>query len=203
MADLRAQRSRPMLALHLCAREAEKVNEQTKKITAIVGVIAMLGGLTLAIASRTSAHVDSALEGTQAPNFSLPTITADPQISGKQLRLQDFAEKPLLLHFWAPSCAPCVQELPKWQRLAQDSEKSGDFSVLTVAGDGSLEVQRFLAKNHYTFPTVYDANGKVHLAYGVTGIPFTYAISAKAVIVRALAGVQSEADLREALGAAR
>lgn len=192
-----------MLALHLRAGEAKNMNEQTKKITAIVGVIAMLGGLTLAIASRTSAHVDSALEGTQAAPFALPTITADPRDAGKLRRLQDYAGKPLLLHFWAPSCAPCVQELPKWQRLAGDAEKSGDFSVLTVAGDGSLEVQQFLAKNHYTFPTVYDATGKVHVAYGVTGIPFTYAISAKGEIVRALEGAQSDGDLRDALAAAR
>lgn len=90
---MRAQRSRLMLALHLRAGEAKTMNEQTKKITAIVGVIAMLGGLTLAIASRTSAHVDSALEGTQAAPFALPTITADPRDAGKQRRLQDYLKQ--------------------------------------------------------------------------------------------------------------
>lgn len=36
---------------------------------------------------------------------------------GKQLRLQDFHGRPVLLNLWATWCGPCVQEMPSLDRL--------------------------------------------------------------------------------------
>ncbi len=155
-------------------------------------------GLSAAIALRQTPHQHTDLAGRGAPEFTLPLLRLD---SGgpTQLRIgpQDLRGRPLLLHFWAPSCAPCVQELPRWQALWQREKDGQGLQILTVAGDESLDAIAFLRKHGYTFPTVHDATGLAHRAWGVDGIPFSAAISASGQVVGAVEGPLSEQGLAD------
>lgn len=59
-------------------------------------------------------------------------------------------EKPLLVDFWAPWCAPCRVTKPVLEKLAR--EFSEDVEFLAVNGDESQDVLRSL--NIYGIPTV-------------------------------------------------
>lgn len=42
------------------------------------------------------------------------------------------AGRPLLVHFWSVTCAPCIVELPEWARIAHEKR---DFDIVFVNAD--------------------------------------------------------------------
>ena len=66
---------------------------------------------------------------------ALPAQAAELQPFGRgsfdQLK-EDNAGHPLAVHFWALSCAPCLEELPRWARLLRQHP---DFRIVLVNTD--------------------------------------------------------------------
>jgi thiol-disulfide isomerase/thioredoxin len=160
---------------------------------------AVLAALIAAIALRDGAHLAGGKEGERVGDFTLPRITANGLDRAVLDGPLNHRGKPFLLHFWAPSCAPCRAELPLWQELAQHG---AEFTVLTVAVDPAAEVSAYLAEQHFTLPTVWDETGEAQRELNVWGIPRTFAISRTGVIVRDLSGAQTHQTLQAALRAA-
>ena len=75
--------------------------------------------------------------------------------------IQNNSEKPLVINFWATWCAPCVKELPYFQKL---HEENPNVKVITVSLDFEKQVESklkpFLKKKNYTFITTYMADKK-------------------------------------------
>ena len=75
--------------------------------------------------------------------------------------IQNNSEKPLVVNFWATWCAPCVKELPYFQKLHQENP---NVKVVTVSLDFEKQVESklkpFLKKKNYTFVTTYMADKK-------------------------------------------
>jgi thiol-disulfide isomerase/thioredoxin len=73
--------------------------------------------------------------GSPAPEFSFPV----PKASNERVSLRSLKAKgkPIVLAFWAFSCAPCIQEMPALQRLA--AEWGERVSVLLVHVGGPEE----------------------------------------------------------------
>lgn len=162
-----------------------------------LGFALLAGALLLAIAQRATDDGHHGLEGQPAPGFLLPQVAGQgplPARRGPQLS----AGRPLLLHFWAPSCGPCVAEMPRWQALWQRGQTEG-FDVLTVAGDEAVDVQTFLRDRHLTLPVVHDATGRVHRDYGVEGIPHTVAIDRQGRVIAELSGARPPQQYEKAL----
>ncbi len=175
----------------------ERLNFRRARWIAFAG--AVLAAWLVSIAIRPTAQQSDGKRGEVVADFALPLLSAtglDPTTLDGPLNHRG---KPLLLHFWAPSCAPCRAELPIWRELAQHGTA---FTVLTVAGDDSEEVARYLSDHQLLLPVVWDENGTAHRALNVWGIPHTFAISRTGVIVRDLPGAQTRAELAAALEAA-
>ena len=75
--------------------------------------------------------------------------------------IQKNSEKPLVVNFWATWCAPCVKELPYFQKLHQENP---NVKVVTVSLDFDKQVESklkpFLKKKNYSFVTTYMADKK-------------------------------------------
>lgn len=75
--------------------------------------------------------------------------------------IQNNSEKPLVVNFWATWCAPCVKELPYFQKLHQEN---ANVKVVTVSLDFDKQVasklKPFLKRKNYTFVTTYMADKK-------------------------------------------
>ena len=75
--------------------------------------------------------------------------------------IQNNSDKPLVINFWATWCAPCVKELPYFQKL---HEENPNVKVITVSLDFEKQVESklkpFLKKKNYTFITTYMADKK-------------------------------------------
>lgn len=165
-----------------------------------IGLGLALAGLSAIAGMRSAAPVQTGLEGTQAPAFASAPLDAP---LAPRLGPQSLLGRAWLLHFWAPSCAPCQAELPLWQALASEAAQPGSgFAVLTVTTAEAAELGPYLAAKRYTFPVIVDKAAAVHEAYHVAGIPHTVAVSRSGVIVRELVGAHDATELRAALDAA-
>lgn len=135
--------------------------------------------------------------GKPAPDFSLKT----PE--GKSLKLSDLRGKYILIDFWASWCAPCRKENPNVVRLHNRFKDKG-FDILGVSLDrDSTAWVKAIKDDQLNWPQVSDLkywDSQAAGLYNITGIPATYLIDPKGVIVgRNLRGQELEAKLESLL----
>ena len=124
-----------------------------------------------------------AIEGNPAPDFTLNDL------SGRPVQLSSLKGKVVLLNFWATWCPPCRQEIPSMVGLNQ-SMQGKPFQMLAVSIDegGKDAVEAFFRKSGQTLPALLDTDGKVARMYGTTGVPETFILDAKGVILKKVMG---------------
>ncbi|ASP39419.1 redoxin [Bacterioplanes sanyensis] len=113
-----------------------------------------------------------------APDFTLPNLNGDGQVS-----LQQYRGKVVYVDFWASWCGPCRKSLPLLNELRNELQAQG-FEVLAInldddAGDGL----RFLERYPVDYPTLHDNNGDTPQRYGVRGMPTSYLIDRQGQLV--------------------
>jgi DsbE subfamily thiol:disulfide oxidoreductase len=112
-----------------------------------------------------------------APDFTL--VNPD----NKKISLKDFRGKLVFLNFWASWCAPCRDEMPAMERLFQEFKDKG-FVILAVSvKDSRTEALAFVKELKLSYPIALDPEGKVGQDYGAWGLPATYLIDAKGIIL--------------------
>ena len=117
-----------------------------------------------------------------APDFTLP----DP--SGKKLSLKDFRGKVVFLNFWATWCEFCREEMPAMDRLYREF-KAREFEIVAVnVKDKRPEALAFVKELKLSYPILMDPDGEVGLLYGAFGMPTTYLIDRKGVVLARLWG---------------
>lgn len=128
------------------------------------------------------ASAQAPMQGKIAPDFTLPTI------DGGTLRLADYKGKLVFLNIWATWCAPCREEMPSMQRLAEKLA-GGAFEMITISIDEKPEeVEKFIKELGLTFPVGMDPKQTVAAEYKITGVPETYIISPEGVVTHHLIG---------------
>jgi thiol-disulfide isomerase/thioredoxin len=79
------------------------------------------------------------------PEFQVAPDITFKTLDGKTASLASFKGTPVILHFWASWCAPCVAEFPALLRMAQKNQKK--VIILAISTDRSPEkIQNFLKK---------------------------------------------------------
>jgi thiol-disulfide isomerase/thioredoxin len=99
------------------------------------------------------------------PNIALTSLDGS-----KQVDLESFRGRPVLVTFWASWCGPCRQELPELQKLSAELADKG-FALITINTDQSAIVgARFLQKYNIDVP-VYRMDQRLILHLGVKSLP--------------------------------
>lgn len=133
----------------------------------------------------------SDLQGKAAPPFQ---FTKEHSWKGETFNLSQAKGKPVLLHFWATWCGPCVAEMPELLALSQ---KRSDITFIAIAVDKDWQtVSAFFEryKDLRRFPekiNLYlDPGGDVPDRYGTVGLPETYLLKPDLTVVTKLVGAQ-------------
>ncbi len=129
----------------------------------------------------------------KAPRLSLVTLEGDT------LGPADFADKVVVVNFWATWCRWCRLEMPSLQRL-HEAHAGDDVVVLGLATDaGSVApIRAFLQERDITYP-VARATAALERAFGgVGGIPTTFVLDRSGTVRYRVVGY----FVPQALGAA-
>jgi peroxiredoxin len=123
--------------------------------------------------------------GERAPAFSAPDL------SGRQVSLDDYRGQVVLVNIWATWCGPCRVEMPSIQALYDRYRDSG-FTVLAVSidqGRGYKErVKEFVDELSLTFPILLDPESRVTRIFRTIGVPETFVIDREGRIVKRVIG---------------
>ncbi len=139
-------------------------------------------------------------QGNAAPDFSVKMT------DGKTRSLSSLRGKPVMLHFWATWCPPCVRELPMIAQAAKSYSRQLEVFAISV-GEPLATVTAYLARQGGTltsFVSGYDETGQTALLYGMTAIPMTIFIDKAGIITSVHLGAfdsnSLEAAIKSALG---
>jgi len=161
------------------------------------GLGAALAALGLNLALAGAAGAEPPLTGSFGKRFQLQEAPLRAPAAefrtraGETVSLRDYADKVLLVNFWATWCPPCVEEMPTLDALAAEMN-SDRFKVMAVSTDrgGANTVDEFLEKK-MTLDTldIYLApDAKLARAFGVKGMPTTYLVDTGGAVVGYLQG---------------
>lgn len=180
---------------------------------ALVGFIALLGYGVLAQAPDTT--IDDALvrsEAVVAPRFELASLQRgspgalgsrwDRAAADGRVELGELRGTPLVVNFWASWCDPCRTEAPRLERGWRRARERGVLFVGLNMQDVSQDAHDFLREFELSFPNVRDPTNDTARAYGATGIPETFFISAEGKIVGHVIGTVSDVQLDRGVAAA-
>lgn len=123
------------------------------------------------------------VKGAPAPPLQFTQLLQAP--AGARADWGALRGKVVVLEFWATWCAPCVMEIPHWNKLAVSLDPA-KFQFISVDDkEDPKVVQSFLAKRKMVGWVGIDATGRVFTPYGVKFMPTTIIVDSKDRIVAA------------------
>jgi len=124
--------------------------------------------------------------GEAAPAFEL--VQAD----GKPVALAKLRGSVVYVDFWASWCAPCKRSFP-WMNALYDRHRGEGLIIVGVNVDKRRpDADRFLRDMPATFPIVFDAAGATPAAFDVKGMPSSYLVDRRGVVVAVEEGFHDE-----------
>jgi peroxiredoxin len=138
-----------------------------------------------------------------SPKAAAPSVTFET-LDDKQIPLQDFNGKVVLVKFWATSCVTCVKQMPDTVELYNTYHPQG-LEVVAVAMDYDPlpYVKQFAASRELPFIVATDKNGAVAKAFDdVKLTPIAFLIDRNGQIVKRYLGVYDKQDMKNKIEAA-
>lgn len=126
------------------------------------------------------------------------TMTA---MDGSRIDLQGMRGKPLLVNFWAPSCADCIREIPDLKVLQQEFGPKG-FTIVAIAvpWDPPPAVKRVMEDKAINFPVAIDLTNEAQQAFGgVEWIPTSFLIAPDGRVTERITDTVDTGALRKQL----
>jgi len=132
--------------------------------------------------------------GYQAPDWTLPRLGREGQMSLKELR-----GKVVVVSFWASWCGPCRVEVPALEEAWQ-AYKDRDVVIVGLSVDDRQEdADGFLRMFPVTYPVLLDLRGdRVGATWQVMSLPTTVIVDKQGVVRRRHIGYTPQ-QLRDTL----
>jgi thiol-disulfide isomerase/thioredoxin len=115
-------------------------------------------------------------------------------LDGQQVALRDFRGRWVVLNFWATWCAPCVEEMPALQALADEMAAQAVVLGINLREDSNT-IRAFAAEHRVRFPLLLNPDDATVLAYTVVGLPQTVLIDPSGVVMARAFGPVNTAEL--------
>ena len=153
-----------------------KISNAVSKILTVLIIALLAYTFWNGLSGNGRIEIPSQLVGQPAPEFVLKSF------SGERVRLSDFRGKTLLVNFWASWCHPCREEAPALERAYMSlSGKQVEFIGINVMDDRK-SAEEYIKSFGGTFVNIYDPENRIHLDYGVGGVPETFFVNPEGII---------------------
>lgn len=173
-------------------------------IALVIGLLALLAWATFAAGKGSSLVAQIAAgDAPAAPSFELEVIWPRTEtwsrevrgaVSDGKLSLAELRGRPVVLNFWASWCIPCRDEAPILNASAKAHRGEVVFLGIDVQ-DLRSDALSFLREFDFAYVSVRDEADDTYRAYGLTGVPETYYLSADGRIVAHSPGAISRSSL--------
>lgn len=156
-----------------------------------LAVLMILGLIVIAVIQARGASDEPSpprpgqLPGTAAPEVELTLLDGTP------VALADYRGSVVLVNFWASWCEPCRTEIPEISAFA---DSRPDVVVVGVsAKDPELTAREFAAEVAASYPLALGTE-EIENVYPTFGLPATYVIDERGVIIEVFEG-QVDAEM--------
>ena len=124
----------------------------------------------------------------------LPTLGLQPLRGGQPTKVAAALGGPGVVNMFQSTCAPCAEEAPQLMRLRQNG-----VSVIGIDWrDNAPAAQGFLDRCGNPFGKVLqDPNGDAGIEFGISGVPETFIVDAKGMVVAKHVAPLSDQDVAQ------
>lgn len=128
-----------------------------------------------------------------APNISFSDI------QGQQHTLAQYANKPILMIFWATDCPGCVQEMPELNALYEDYADKGLAMIgVAMSHDTPEHIKAMKQQRQLPYTLTWDENDEIATAFNrVRVTPTHFLIAPNGEIVMRKIGTLNFEQLRQ------
>lgn len=184
---------------------------QLASLLAVAGLLALLVW-RIAFGEGGAKLVSAIKEGKRpaAPAFDLPVIWTRVEtwpailrqaIVDERVSLAELRGYPVVINFWASWCIPCKTEAPRLAASARAHAGKVVFLGIDIQ-DFTSDARRFLRRYDVNYVSIRDGGDATGNRYGLTGLPETYYLDARARIVAHSVGEVSRRELEQGIARA-
>ena len=157
----------------------------------LAALVLAMGLFGLFALGRNTRVEPNAMVGKPAPELLAPLLEGGPPVA-----LSTQIKGPALVNVFASWCAPCILESPYLMAI-----KAKGVRIVGIAQkDKPADTAQFLSRWGDPFAVVInDAKGRATIDFGATGLPETFVVDSKGVIVGKHTGPLENDDQIEAL----
>ncbi len=170
------------------------------------GVVALLA--VMIWADHRFPAAGSPAAGTPSKPVDAPTVTLK-DLNDKDVTLQDYKGKVVLVNFWATWCEPCKFEIP-WMIEFQQKYGPRGFTILGVSmdEDGKKAIDPFLEKERFdvdgqklpmNYPILLGNDTIADKFGGILGLPTSMLFNRDGKKVRTIVGLINHDDIQKAI----
>jgi thiol-disulfide isomerase/thioredoxin len=151
-------------------------NSVAKKRLFLVSAILILSAMIISSCSRPPSGSESGVQvGQPAPNFKLPDL------HGREVSLDQYKGRLVLLDFWATWCGPCRMTMPLFERVQK--EFSSTLVLLAInLQEPKDTVLDYVYKQGINPQVLLDEKGSVGETYGTVSIPMQVLIDKQGIV---------------------
>jgi peroxiredoxin len=84
------------------------------------------------------------------PNLDLPSFIIE-DTNGVEVTSESLIGKIIVVNFWALYCKPCIEEIPRLNKLTESYGSDEDIVFLALSPDSKEKVNKFLEKQDFNY----------------------------------------------------
>jgi len=179
------------------AARRDKPQTKTKSRSTLflaIGLLAALvilaGVLMLARDRSAAAPTGPARVGAAIADFALTDLF------GSEVRLSDFAGRPVLINAWATWCPPCMAEMPALHDCYRDHQAEGFVLLAVNGGEEPSLVRGFIQQTGFTFPVLLDPGAEQLSELGIRNFPTSILVGRDGMVRRIHTGMLTADQLQ-------
>jgi thiol-disulfide isomerase/thioredoxin len=182
--------------------------ERLRRAIVIVGVPLLIGALTFGALAlfaddgrfrggSDDLAVGAAAEPVAVSPEDAPEVSGEDPITGKDVALDDFRGKPVVINIWASWCPGCNEEAADLREFAADHPEAVLLGV--DFQDTFSGAREFYERWGWKHPSIFDSSGSQTAQLGLFGLPTTLFLDTDHRIAARIVGATDRAGFERGL----